>query len=195
VDEKRKVISENILLDNELTSIKYELEKLKRENEYENLNNLKSHTNSLIEIKSEEYHQTKNKLFICNLKMKIEELEDLIAQQTSMMDPLKIAELEKTIYEDCIQLAEKNNYIEQLKSKIQEILKKPNFMFDEHQAIDSLTQAMREKDVLILDLKKAVRDFKEKNYRSELLRNERNQYNNLKDKYGNIFYIIFFEIN
>jgi hypothetical protein len=192
VDEKRKAITENILLDNELTSIKYELEKLKKENENENLNNLKSHTNSLIDIKSEEYHQSKNKLLICNLKMKIEELEDLIAQQTSMMDPLKIAELEKTISEDCILLAGKNNYIEQLKSKIQEILKKPNFIFDENQAVHSLTQAMREKDVLILDLKKALRDFKENNYRSDLISNERNQYNNLKDKYGNIFYIIFF---
>lgn len=182
MDEKRKVIAENILLDNQLSSLKYELENFKKDSEID----IKSELNSLFQLKSEEFSQNNHKLIIDKMKIKIIELEDLIAQQSSLMDPFKISELEKIISELSIEVAEKNNLIEQLKFKIQDILKKPNFLFDERQGIYSLTQAMREKDILILDLKKALRDIKENNYKSELIRNERIKDIHSDDIYGKL---------
>lgn len=170
MDEKRKVIAENILLDNQLTSLKYQYENLKRD--YEKLNDYKSQLKSKTDIQSQDLSKTGDKSLIHSLRMKIEELEDLISQQSFVLDPSKLADLEKTISEDNKELAEKDNIINQLKSNIQEILKRPNFIFDEKQAIYSLTQALREKDVLILDLKKALRDIKEKNYTSEIITKE-----------------------
>ncbi len=175
MDEKRKIIAENLILDNQLSSLRYELDKAREDNE--NLDDFIFKSKSVNEILSGESRQINDKALINKMKFKIEELEDLIAQQSSMMDPVKIAELEKTITENHKEFADKNNLIEQLKAKIQEILKRPNYIFDEKQAVYSLTQAMREKDVLILDLKKAIRDGKENNFTSKINREESSKTN------------------
>lgn len=184
MDEKRKVIAENLILDNQLSSLKYELEKA-RDNE--KLNDFKFQLNSVNDIYSEASPQINNIGLLNNMKLKIEELEDLIAQQSSINDPLMIADMEKTILEDNKEIGEKNILIEQLKSKIQEILKRPNYIFDEKQAVYSLTQAMREKDVLILDLKKTFRDMKENIYRREINREEKIKTNFLMNSGSKFF--------
>lgn len=167
MEEKKKVIEENLMLLNQTNCLKFELEKMEKEKS-------KNYDIKLFNKKEFEFGESINvnsTKIINNLKLKIEELEDLVSQQSFIMDPHRISELESIIEEDNKEIAKKNNQVEILNSKIKEILNKPNFIFDEKQAVYSLSQAMREKDVLILDLKKALRDIKEK-YKLKVNREE-----------------------
>jgi len=187
VSERRKVLEDNLVLDNHVNLLKFELENLKKDNEKNNelkMNNLNNFNEKVLQDK------ISNNSLINNLKIRIEELEDLLAQQSSVMDPFKIAELEILIEEDNKEIAKKNQHIEILRSKIKEILAKPNYIFDEKQAVLSLSQAMREKDVLILDLKKALRDLKENIFNNKSEKEPTYLINHRKINEGKLKYFI-----
>ena len=166
VEEKRKITDENIKLENKYNLLNFENEKLKEEISKINLyfDSEKNNYNSAGSMSSINNLQKK----IIKMKLKIEELEDIIAQQNSIMDPFKFSDLEFIISENNKIISEKNTQIENLTGKIKEILNKPNFIFDEKQACFSMSQAMREKDVLILDLKKAIRNMLENENRFKI---------------------------
>ncbi len=181
------MLEDNLVLDNHVNLLKFELENLKKDNEKNNelkMNNLNNFNEKVLQDK------ISNNSLINNLKIRIEELEDLLAQQSSVMDPFKIAELEILIEEDNKEIAKKNQHIEILRSKIKEILAKPNYIFDEKQAVLSLSQAMREKDVLILDLKKALRDLKENIFNNKSEKEPTYLINHRKINEGKLKYFI-----
>jgi hypothetical protein len=164
VEERRKLTEDNINLDNKISILKYEYEKVKEDNLQLNemFNKDLNNVNVLSSMNSNFNYQNNTN----SLKLKIEELEDRIAQQNSIMDPFKISDLENIITETNLEISNKNLIVESLNLKIKDILAKPNYIFDEKQACFALSQASKEKDVLILDLKKALRDMKEREYKN-----------------------------
>ena len=164
MEERRKLTEDNIILDNKLSIMKFEYEKVKEDNFQLNemFNKDLNNVNVLSSMNSNFNYQNNTN----SMKLKIEELEDRIAQQNSIMDPFKITDLENIVSDCNKEISNKNAFIESLNIKIKDILGKPNFIFDEKQACFALSQASKEKDVLILDLKKALRDMKEREYKN-----------------------------
>ena len=95
------------------------------------------------------------------LKIKIEELEDILTQYKNTNSPNIIIELEETIITLNSRLTDKDRQIEQISNKLKEYLKRTGIIFDERQAINSLSQVMREKDIMIINLKNQMRDLRD----------------------------------
>lgn len=72
-----------------------------------------------------------------------------------------MVELEESLGKHYEKLIEKDQIIEGLQIKLKEYLKKNNVIFDEKQAVYSLTKALREKDIIILNLKTQIKDMKD----------------------------------
>lgn len=186
MDERRKINEENLKLRNQLNALSFDFDRLKQENsqikEFLKIDdkNIENHFMNVAVSQSNNFNSNINISFY-EMRMKIEELEDLVSQQNSVMDPFKIADLEQVIADTNREISNKDAQIEILNNKIKDILSKPNYIFDEKQACFSLSQAMREKDVLILDLKKALRDIRELDYKTKM--DDNLLYNfNMRDK-------------
>ncbi len=95
------------------------------------------------------------------LKNKIEELEDLLSQYKNNCSPNKIVELEEALGAQYEKLNEKDKLIDSLQVKLKEYLKKNNVVFDEKQAVVSLTKALREKDIMIINLKAQIKEMRD----------------------------------
>ncbi len=95
------------------------------------------------------------------MKNKIEELEDMLSQYKNNCSPNKIVELEEALGAQYEKLSEKDKLIESLQVKLKEYLKKNNVVFDEKQAVVSLTKALREKDIMIINLKAQVKEMRD----------------------------------
>jgi hypothetical protein len=117
-------------------------------NTYSNNNSMLQNNNNNININ------------IKSLKSKIEELEDLLTQYKNTNSPIKIIDLEETILIMEKTIEEKEQIVESLKSKYKEVVIKSNSVFDEKQAIVSLSQTMRNKDIEILNLKNQMKNIK-----------------------------------
>lgn len=157
MDEKRKLIEENNNLINQVNELTFEIEKLKQD--YKNLSSCFE-----VNVPYNNSFNTSNNMNTVNvkqLKQKIEELEDLITQQKNTNSPHRTVELEENIMSFNNKLQEKEKINEQLVQKLKEYLKKSKNLFDEKQAVYSLTMALREKDIIILNLKNSLKDCKD----------------------------------
>jgi hypothetical protein len=172
MEEKRRLINENSDFENKIENLTFENEKLKLEIKnlsgfFENMNYGQNSPNMLYNS-IDSGIQNFNQINIKSLKMKIDELEDLLTQYKNTNSPNKIVSLEEQILSLNNRLAEKDKQIENLNLKLKEYLKKTNLVFDEREAIHSLSNAMREKDIIILNLKNQVREMRDmekvKNY-------------------------------
>jgi chromosome segregation ATPase len=172
MEEKRRLINENSELENKIEILTFDNEKLKLEIKnlngfFENMNYGQSSPNVLYNS-NDSMMQNFNQINIKSLKMKIDELEDLLTQYKNTNSPNKIVSLEEQILSLNNRLAEKDKQIENLNNKLKEYLKKTNLVFDEREAINSLSNAMREKDIIILNLKNQIREMRDmekvKNY-------------------------------
>ena len=157
MEEKRKLIEENNTLINQINETTFEIEKLKQD--YKTLSScfeVNSHYNN-------SFNTTHggNSINVKQLKQKIEELEDLITQQKNTNSPHRTVELEENIMSINNKLQEKEKINEQLVQKLKDYLKKTKGLFDEKQAVYSLTMALREKDIIILNLKNNLKDCKD----------------------------------
>ena len=95
------------------------------------------------------------------LKNKIEELEDLLSQYKNNCSPQKLIELEDSLISQYDKIIVKDKLIETLQIKLKEYLNKNHVIFDEKQAVYSLTQALREKDIMIINLKMQIREMRD----------------------------------
>lgn len=95
------------------------------------------------------------------MKSKIEELEDLLSQYKNNCSPNKIIELEEALNAQYEKLSEKDKLIENLQIKLKEYLKKNNIVFDEKQVVISLTKALRDKDIMIINLKGQIKEMRD----------------------------------
>jgi hypothetical protein len=90
-------------------------------------------------------------------KAKIEELEDLLTQFKIKSQPQKIIELEELILSLKERLNEREAMVSDLTQKLKDAVNKSTYIFDEKQAIGSLSTAMKEKDMIIFNLKNELK--------------------------------------
>ncbi len=157
MEENRRLIEDNIVIENKLELRNLEYENLKAENK-----NLLSYfeisdQNSSSENKLSETNQQLN--FNLNVKMlflRIEELEDIIAQYRNINSPVRIVEIEESFLDLNLRIEEKQAQIERLNNKLNEYLKQNNKIFDESEAIHSISKALNEKDIIIVSLRNQI---------------------------------------
>ncbi len=158
MEEKRKLIEENNTLVNQVNEMSFEIEKLKQD--YKTLSSC-FEINSPYNSFNSSQNPNMNNVNVKQLKQKIEELEDLLTQQKNTNSPHKTVELEENILSMNNKLQEKEKINEQLVQKLKDYLKKTKGLFDEKTAVHSLTMALREKDIIILNLKNSLKDCKD----------------------------------
>lgn len=144
MEERRKENVMKLELNDELNCLSLEKEAL-----IKHINYLEKTINNLCEDKS-----------IKKMKERIDELEDLLIQQNNTVSPSKITNLEECI----ISLENKKTLAEEqlklMSFKLKEYMDKGNLIiFDEKSTIINLSKALREKDSLILSLKKQVNEM------------------------------------
>ena len=146
MEEKNKLLEDNEILENRNQMLNFENEKLKQEiktyNGYLDSINLQNSFSSNMTFNNAK-----------QLKLRIDELEDLIAQFQNTNSPNKQVELEELIISLKEKLIEKEKMINILNSKLKESIKKSGHSFDERQAIASLSLVIKERDTIILNLK------------------------------------------
>jgi len=151
-------MDDNTLLNNRCGDLSFEIEKLKQENRNYNM---------YFDVTSPGHSFSSNNnpnninINVKLLKAKIEELEDLLSQYKNNCSPHKIAELEESLNSQYEKLNEKDKIIENLQGKLRDYLKKNNNIFDEKQAVYSVTKALRERDIMIINLKTQIRDMRD----------------------------------
>jgi hypothetical protein len=194
VEEKRKLIEDNTLLDSKIEVLNFENEKLKQD--IKNLASYFEQPSTMLNSFSSNFNYNnnnpnQNQISIRHMKVKIEELEDLITQYKNSNSPNKIVELEEMILNLNENLMTKNKVIDDLNLKMKNYIKQSNMLFDERQAIISLSLALREKEVMILNLKNNVRDMKD----NEKIKNyELSNLNKIIENQGDSSkYLIFFK--
>ncbi len=132
MEEKRKLIEENSILESRNQLLSFENEKLKAE------------------MKSiQEYMDTNTN----TLKIRIEELEDLVTQYRNMNSPSTQIELEELVTSLKHKVSEKDNALQQMSIKMKEYIKKNATSFNESEAIAKLSFALKERDVIIMKLR------------------------------------------
>lgn len=162
MEEKRKLLEDNNLMESKIEMQNFENEKLRQE-----IKHLSSYMEPQGCFNNNMYNSFNSGNFNSNninykqMRVKIEELEDLLTEYKNTSSPNKIIELEETIISLNNRLTEKDKQIEQLNNKLKEFLKRTNMVFDEKQAITSLSQAMREKDIVIINLRNQIRDMRD----------------------------------
>jgi hypothetical protein len=90
-------------------------------------------------------------------KIRIEEMEDLLTQFKIKSQPHKLIELEELVVSLREKLNEKEKIVGELSQKLKDAINKSTYIFDERQAISSLSTAMKEKDMIIYNLKNELK--------------------------------------
>jgi pSer/pThr/pTyr-binding forkhead associated (FHA) protein len=187
MEEKRKLMKENSLMEERIHILNFENEKLKAE-----INLVQADKNT---ISNNQHPYSNFESINKQLKMKIEELEDLVTQFKMTNSPNKIAELEQQIISSNEKICEKEKKIESLMIKFKEFSKKTNMVFDEREIVTSLSNALKERDLIIISLKNQLRDIKEvqkvKNVEIENLNRQLERSDHIESKI--YFYIYLFE--
>ena len=156
MDEKRKLIEENNTLINQVNELTFDIEKIKQD--YKTLSSCFDMGNNYNNSFNNTTNPNINNVNVKQLKQKIEELEDLITQQKNTNSPHRTIELEENIMSFNNKLLEKEKINEQLVGKLKDYIKKSKNLFDEKQAVYSLTMALREKDIQLLNLKNSLKE-------------------------------------
>lgn len=155
IKEKANLLKENSTLNKKMTDLSFENEKLKDEILK---NELKLRNNDNKELLN-----------------KIDELEDLIRKYKETYSAEKIIDYESMIVRMDLQIKEKDNLINEYKSKLDNIMKNQNFLnFDDREIVNSVSQALKDKDNVIKNLKDKLIDISSGNINDPLLKNKDN---------------------
>ena len=155
IKEKANLLKENSTLNKKITDLSFENEKLKDE-------------------------ILKNELKLSNndnkeLLNKIDELEDLIRKYKETYSAEKIIDYESMIVRMDLQIKEKENLINEYKSKLDNVMKNQNFLnFDDREIVNSVSQALKEKDNVIKNLKDKLIDISSGNVNDPFAKNKDN---------------------
>jgi hypothetical protein len=84
-------------------------------------------------------------------------MEDLLTQFKIKSQPHKLIELEDLVVSLREKLLEKEGVVSELAQKLKDAVNKSTYIFDERQAISSLSTAMKEKDMIIFNLKNELK--------------------------------------
>jgi hypothetical protein len=167
MEENKRLIEDNMAIENKLETMNLENKKLRAENK-----NLLSYFElSDYDPSKENKLSETNQLFNFNLNvkllfLKIEELEDIIAQYKNTNSPVRIVEIEESFLDLNLRISEKEAHIERLNRKLNEYLKKNNLLFDESEAINSISKALSEKDIAIVNLRNQLKEVNFSNTKS-----------------------------
>lgn len=137
--EKPRLINDNAMLNKRVIDLQYQNEKLKDE----------------ICKTSVKISQMGNPN---ELIAKIEELQDIIIQLKEINPPESKIDYENCIRKYSIQIDNKDKLIQELKEKLDKAMNSSNVFFDEREIINSVSQALRDKDELISKLKNQIID-------------------------------------
>ena len=159
LEENRRLVQDNLVMENKLQLMNLEYEKSKAENKilmsFFEINDQNPSSENKI---SEDNKQLNLNLNVKMLFLRIEELEDIIAQYKNINSPVRIVEIEESFLDLNLKIEEKETQIERLNNKIDEYLKQNNKIFDESEAINSISKALNEKDMIIISLRNQIQE-------------------------------------
>lgn len=137
--EKPRLINDNAMLNKQVIDLRYENERLKDE----------------ICKNAVKISQMGNPN---ELRAKIEELKDIIIQLKEVNIPDTKIDYENCMRKNAIQINNKDKLIQELKEKLEKAMNNSNVFFDEREIVNSVSQALRDKDELITKLKNQIID-------------------------------------
>jgi hypothetical protein len=146
-------MKENNILNKNITELKLENEQLKSEIVKKELN--------------DNNHDVKV------LREKIDELQDIIKQKDQIYDPEKMIDYENLILRLNLQIKQKDELIEEYKSKIDNYMKNTNVLnFDDKEIVGAVSNVLKEKDQVIQNLKNKIIDYSSGNFTVNLGNNK-----------------------
>ena len=153
IQEKSNLMKENNILNKNITELKLENEQLKSEIVKKELN--------------DNNHDVKV------LREKIDELQDIIKQKDQIYDPEKMIDYENLILRLNLQIKQKDELIEEYKSKIDNYMKNTNVLnFDDKEIVGAVSNVLKEKDQVIQNLKNKIIDYSSGNFTVNLGNNK-----------------------
>ena len=153
IQEKSNLMKENNILNKNITELKLENEQLKSEIVKKELN--------------DNNHDVKV------LREKIDELQDIIKQKDQIYDPEKMIDYENLILRLNLQIKQKDQFIEEYKSKIDNYMKNTNVLnFDDKEIVGAVSNVLKEKDQVIQNLKNKIIDYSSGNFTVNLGNNK-----------------------
>jgi CII-binding regulator of phage lambda lysogenization HflD len=107
------------------------------------------------------------------LREKIDELQDIIKQKDQIYDPEKMIDYENLILRLNLQIKQKDELIEEYKSKIDNYMKNTNVLnFDDKEIVGAVSNVLKEKDQVIQNLKNKIIDYSSGNFTVNLGNNK-----------------------